>query len=166
MAEKEEIIAEKFDYSGIFHFSEYYAFAHKWLKNEDYDVVEEKYSENVSGNSRSIYIEWKATKQVSDYFKIEIKMKFDLKDLVDVEVEIDGKKKKMHKGRVAMDMKGNLVKDPESKWEGTAFNRFLREIYNKYIIPSRLEGIKIKIRADTRSFKEELKAYLELLGKR
>jgi len=166
MAEKEEVIKEKFDYSGIFDFSEFYSFAHSWLKDEDYNVMEEKYSENVSGNSRAIYIEWKATKQFSDYFKVEIKIKFDIKGLIDVEVETDGKKKKMNKGKISFETKGNMLKDPESKWEGSAFYRFLREVYNKYIIPSRIDDVKNRIRDDTRDFGEELKAYLELLGKR
>jgi len=166
MAEKEEIVEEKFEYSGVFHFTEFYSFAHKWLKNEDYGIVEERYNENVSGNSRSVYIEWKASKQISDYFKIELKMKIDIRELVDVEVEMDGKKKKMHKGKISMGIKGNLIRDPESKWDGSALNRFLREIYNKYVIPSRIDGVKGKIMADVKDFKEELKAYLELLGKR
>ena len=66
-----------------------------------------------------------------------MKVEFEVKELVDVEVEIDGKKKKMNKGKVSVDIKGDLVKDPESKWDVTPFYRFLRDLYGKYIIPGR-----------------------------
>lgn len=166
MAEKEEVIKEKVEHSGIFNFSEFYSFAHRWLKEEDYGVAEEKYTEKVSGNARDIYFEWKASKQLSDYFKIEIKMKFDISDLVDVEVEIDGKKKKMHKGKVGLEIKGTLVRDPDSKWDTSPFYRFLRDVYNKYLVPKRVENISMKVQSDVKDFKEELKAFLELLGRR
>lgn len=166
MAEKEEIIKEKISHSGVFNFSDFYKYAHSWLNEEDYGVAEEKYSEKVSGNSRDITIEWKATKQVSDYLKMGWKIEFDVEGLTDVEVEIDGKKKKMNKGKVTVDIKAALFKDPESKWESSPFNRFLRDVYNKYIIPKRLENVQDRIITDVQDFKEELKAFLELTGKR
>ena len=116
MVEKEEVIKEKITHSGVFNFSEFYSYAHSWLKEEDYGVAEEKYNEKVSGNSRDITIEWKASKEVSDYFKVSIKVEFQIEGLVDVEVEVDGKKKKTNKGKVTVDIKAALLKDPESKW--------------------------------------------------
>ncbi len=166
MADKEQLIKEKVEHSGLLDFPGFYGYAHSWLKEEDYGVVEEKYSEKVSGNAREITIEWRATKILSDYLKVEMQIEFEVKDLVDVEVEIDGKKKKMNKGKVSAKIMGNLIKDPESKWESSAFYRFLRDWYSKYIIPGRIEKVEDKIESDVRDFKEQLKAYLELSGKR
>ena len=61
MAEKEQVLKEKLEHSGLWDFKGFYSFAHSWLKEEDYDVEEGKYSEKVSGNSRDINFEWKAT---------------------------------------------------------------------------------------------------------
>lgn len=166
MAEKEKIIKEKADYLGIFDFKGFYSFAHKWLKNENYSVVEEKYSEKVAGNSKDITIEWVASKRLSDYFKIEIKIKFDITDLTDVEIDIDNKKKKSHKGKVAVEITGTLVRDPDSKWDESPMWRFWRDTYNKYVIPKRVLDTQFKIEDDVKDFKEQLKAYLELSGKR
>ena len=77
MAEKKQIIREKMEHSGVFDFKGAYSFAHSCLRNEDYDVTEEKYSETVSGNARNILFKWVATKTLSDYFKREIKIDFD-----------------------------------------------------------------------------------------
>ncbi len=167
MAEKDRIIKEKVEHFGLFDFKGFYGYAHSWLDDEEgYGVTEEKYSEKVSGNSRDITIEWKATKKLSDYFKIEIKIEFEVKDLTDVEVEIDGKKRKMNKGKVKVEITGNLVKDPESKWDTSPGTRFLRDIYNKYIVPKRIESMEERVESNVKDFKEELKAFLELTGKR
>jgi hypothetical protein len=166
MAEKEEIIKEKMAHSGVFGFSDFYKYAHSWLKDEDYGVAEEKYTEKVSGNERDISIEWKVTKQISDYLKTGWKIEFEVEKLTDVEVEIDGKKKKMNKGKVNIEIKAAIFKDPESKWESSPFNRFLRDIYNKYIIPKRLEDVEQRVISDVQEYKDALKSFLELTGKR
>src|SRR3972149_7754904 len=106
MVEKDQIIKEKLDHAGIFNFSELYTFMHMWLKDNLYGVNEEKYSEKVSGAARDISFEWKATRKMSDYFKIEHTIKVEIAGLTEVEVEIDGKKKKMNRGKIAMEIKG------------------------------------------------------------
>ena len=166
MSEKDRIIEEKISHSGIFDFKSFYSYAHDWFKEEGYGVVEEKYSEKVSGNSRDITIEWMATKKLSDYFKIEIKIEFEINGLTDVEVEIDKQRKKMNKGKINAKISGVLVKDPESKWDKTPFNRFLRDVYNKYVIPGRVENMENIIKRSIINFKEEIKAFLELTGRR
>lgn len=167
MVAKDQIIKEKLDHSGIFSFPDLYSYMHTWLKDNLYGVNEEKYGEKVSGTSRDIGFEWKATREISDYFKIEHTIKVDVIGLVDVEVEIDGKKKRMNKGKIAMEIKGVLVKDPKNTWDETKpFYKFLREAYDKYIIPSRILAMENKVEGDVRSFKDEVKAFLELSGKR
>ncbi len=166
MTELDLLIVEKVDFSGIFDFSGFYFFAHTWFKDEGYGVDETKYSEKVSGNSKDIIIEWRVTKTLSDYFKITYKIKFIVEKLTDVEVEIDGKKKNMNKGKIEVEVKGALMRDPESKWDKTPMMRMWRDIYSKYIIPGRIDQWRNEVRDDAQRFKEELKAYLELIGKR
>ena len=167
MVEKDQIIKEKLDHSGIFDFGDLYSFMHNWFKDNIYGVNEERYSEKISGAARDISFEWKVTKWISDYFKIEHTVRIDVIGLTDVEVEIDGKKKKMNKGKFAMEIKGVLIKDPKNSWDETSpVYKFLRESYDKYIIPGRVRGVEDKIENDVRAFKDEVKAYLELTGKR
>jgi len=167
MTEKERILKEKVEHSGLFDFPALYSFAHAWwIQDDEYGVNEDKYSEKVSGDKKDIIIEWKITKDVSDYFKNEIKIKFEIFGLTDVEVETNGSKKKMNKGKIIIDISGTLLKDKEGKWETSAFNRFFRDVYNKYIIPARVDAIAEELAEDVRNFKEEIKAFLDLSGKR
>lgn len=166
MADKEQIIKEKVEHAGLMDFAGLYSYAHNWFKEEGYSVDETKYSEKSDGTKRGIDIEWKITKTLSDYFKFDNKLKFEVTDLTDVEVEIDGKKKKMNQGKVTMEITGNLIKDPDSKWQTTPFNRFIRDVYNKYVIPGRTHDMRGLLTSDIQKFKETMKAYLELLGRR
>jgi len=166
MTDKDVVIKEKVEHSGLFDFGGFYSFAHSWFKEEKYGVDEVKYSEKAEGDKRSIDIQWRVTRTLSDYFKIEHKVVFEIKDLVEVEVEIDGNKKKMNKGRVKVEITGALVKDPDSKWDKSPFSRFMRDVYNKYVIPSRVNDMRFKVSGDVQNFKEELKAFLELVGRR
>lgn len=166
MSEKDEIIKEKLEYGGLFKFSELYEQAHTWFNEEGYGVVEDKYAEKISGNSKEIDVEWKCTKQISDYFKIDSKVKFEIKNLVDVEVEVDGKKKKMQQGKVKIELKGNLIKDVASEWDKSPSWRFMRDVYNKYIVPQRIDSMEDKVKGDIKDFKDEMKEYLDLSGKR
>lgn len=166
MVEKEEIIREKLEHSGIFDFKGFYSYAHSWLKEERYGVVEEKYSEKVSGNTRDISVQWAGSKMLSDYFKVEIEVKFDVSKLSDVEVEIDGERKKSNKGKISIEIKGVLVLDPKGKWDNSEFWRFMRDVYNKYVVPARVENKRDGIKKTVKNLKEELKSFLELSGRR
>jgi len=166
MAEKELTIKEKVEYTGLFDFPALYSFSHSWFKEAEYGVNEEKYIEKIKENKKNIDIEWKATKDVSDYFKFEHKIRFEISRLVEVEVEIDGKKKKINQGKLRLEISGTLIRDKDSKWDSSPFSRFMRDVYNKFIIPSRVNEVKKEISNDVRNFKEEIKAFLELTGRR
>ncbi len=167
MVDKKEVIKEKVDNTGIFNFRDFYGLAYNWLKErENYGVIEDKYSESLSGNSKTIEIVWKATKDLSDYFKIEIEVKMKVSNLTDVEVEIDGKTKRTNRGNINVEIKGILVRDAESRWDVAPFYRFLRDVYDKYVIPHRIKDFEQKVITDIIIFKEELKAFFEIEGKR
>ncbi|MSS75041.1 hypothetical protein EXS73_02410 [Candidatus Pacearchaeota archaeon] len=166
MAEKDLLIKEKLEHTGLFSFDDFYAFAYTWFKDESYGVTEEKYSEKHSGGAKEITVEWKCAKGMSDYFKIEIGVKFETRGLTDVEVESDGKKKKTNKGTVSVEIKGALIQDPSSKWNESPTYTFMRELYAKYLIPGRVDTMEDAVKGNVRDFKEKLKIFLESTGRR
>jgi hypothetical protein len=165
MPEKELVYEEELEHNGLVDFSAFYSFCHNSLKESGYSVVEEEYSEKVTGNSRDIGFKWKAGKKVGDYYKIEHAIKFDVGGLVDVEVEIDGKKKKMNKGKVKFKIKTTFIKDISGLWEGEGwFKKVARGIYDKYIIGDRTDTAESNGKDDAKKFKEEAKKFLEHSG--
>jgi hypothetical protein len=167
MAEEQIIFAGKLKHSGLFDFKELYKFAFNFLKeNKEYLMMEKTYSEKVTGETKEIEIKWEGFRKISDYFKLIIKPEWRIVAFTTVEVEKDGKKVKMNKGDLEIAVKGILVRDWDNKWETGAFVKFLRSIYDKYIIKNRINELEDKIFGDSDEFLAQVKAFLVVESKR
>ncbi|MAG78861.1 hypothetical protein CMI40_00605 [Candidatus Pacearchaeota archaeon] len=167
MAEEETIFSSNIKYGGIFPFSDFYNFCYSWLTEETgLDISEDKYEEKLSGDSKNIEIKWTGEKKVTDYFKFEFKITFKIGALKKVEINKEGKKIETNKGSIKISVKGNLIRDYEGKFKTTAFKEFLRSIYEKWVISSRIEQFQEKISEEGNEFVSQAKAYLDLEGKR
>lgn len=167
MSEKDKITKEKLFYKGIVNLSEAYEYAYSFLREgEEYGITEEYYSEKISGESKDVEIKWVATKKVTDYFKINLDIKWKVLGMKNIEVEIDGKKKEMNKvSELSIDIKGVLEKDYNSKWESNPTHKFFKEMYHKYVIPQRTEKKENDVIEMVQKFKDEMKAFLDLTGR-
>lgn len=168
MAEKDKIFSSKIKYDGIFSFKDFYKFCYDWLNEETgIGISEDKYKEKLSGESKNIDVEWSGVRTLSDYFKFEIKVTFSLIGLSKIEAtNSEGKKIKTNKGSIEVGVKGTLVRDPQGKFEKSAFMKFLRGVYEKMIISSRIEEMEGKVVGDCDDFLSQAKAYLDLEGKK
>jgi hypothetical protein len=167
MAEKEEIFSSKIKYEGLFDFKEFYRFCYQWLAEEmQLDIVEDKYAEKISGDSKGIKIEWTGSRKITDYFKYNVKINFEILNLTSVEVTQNGRKTKMNNGSIEVKAKGTLIRDYEGKFEKTASQKFMRSIYEKWVISSRVEQFETKLISDCNEFLAQTKAFLDLEGRK
>jgi hypothetical protein len=167
MAEKDKVFSSKIKYNGIVDFAAFYKFCYDWLKEETgISVSENKYAEKLSGDSKSITVEWSGGREMSDYFKFELKVSFNVSGLTNVEITDGNKKIKTNKGSIEVGVSGTLVRDYKGKFEKTAFQKMLRGIYEKFVIPERIEQFQGKINSDCDEFLSQTKAYLDLEGKK
>lgn len=167
MSESETIFSSKVKYNGIFPFSDFYRFCYDYLTDElGLDISEEGYSEKLSGDSKNIDIKWTGIRKVTDYFQFKIKISFRILGLTNVEMVQNGVKIKSNKGGAEIKIKGNLVRDYQGKFEINAFQKFLRSIYEKWVIPSRIEEYEGKLAGDCDEFLAQAKAFLDLEGKK
>lgn len=167
MAEEETIFSSKISYNGIFSFKDFYKFCYEWLNEESgIGITEDKYSEKLSGDSKEISVGWSGEKVMTDFFKLEIRVNIDVKNLTKAEINKDGVKLDMNKGSITVGIKGTLVRDYNGKFETTAFKKFLRGIYEKWVVPSAVEHNEDKIIGMCDEFLSQAKAYLDLEGKK
>ena len=167
MAEKDIIFSSKIKYTGIFDFAEFYKFCYNCLTGEtELLLSEKKYVEKLSGDSKNIDIEWDGFRKITDYFQFDAKVIFRILGLTKVEITEGGKKVNTNKGSVEISIKGILTKDYKGKFETNAFNKFLRSIYEKWVITGRIDQMEDKIISDCDEFLGQAKAYLDLEGKR
>jgi hypothetical protein len=166
--EKETVFSSKVKSSGLLSFKDFYKFCYEWLTDETgLDIAETKYKEKLSGNSKDIEIDWVGEDKITDYFKFEIKVSFVIKHLTDVEVQQPNNTKiKTNKGDIEINVKGNLIRDYDGKFEKNSTQKFLRGVYEKYVIASRIKQFEAKLAEECGEFLEQAKAYLDLEGKK
>ena len=167
MAEKDPLFKTKVKHTGFFDFRETYRILYEWLVDQGYDVNEKNYKEAIgAGGAKEIEVDWEATRKVSDYFRFIIKAYWHVMGMSSVDVEIDGVKQKMNKGQFEIEVKSILEKDYENKWENAPFWKFLRTLYDKYLIKERTEQYEGKLIGEMEEFVAQCKSFLALTGKR
>jgi hypothetical protein len=162
MAEKNTVFKEAIKHKGYWNFADLYGFCFDFLKDEGYTIKEKAYTEKIGGAGKEIIIEWDCSKKVTDYFKNHIKVDWHILGMKDTEVERDGKKENTNKGEVKITIEGMLEKDYEDKWENKALWKFLRGIYEKYVIRTTIDQYEDRLIDVTVKFVGELKAFLQL----
>ena len=160
MGESSTVYEQTVKKKGYWNFSDLYQFCFNWLKDHNLSVEENEYTEKDSG-VKEIQIKWTAKKKINDYFKNQIKIEWHIIAMSDAEIERGGKKQKTNKGDLKIKIKATLESDYENRWENKPFNKFIRAIYDNYIIKStkddyedRLEEIAVKFAGDLKSFLE------------
>ncbi|MEM0465316.1 MAG: hypothetical protein QXW97_01285 [Candidatus Pacearchaeota archaeon] len=166
MVERDVVYRSKIKHSGIFSFSELYEFLYDWISEDGYRINEKKYSEKISGETKTIEIQWEADKKISDYFKFSIKLDWTISGLKKVEVKKEDRKVTMNSGSIEIKYQATLLKDYESRWENHPFWKFWRGVYDKYIIRSRIDEYEEKISQEVLEIVQQTKAFLALETKR
>lgn len=168
MPEEEVKFSGSMKYTGIFSFRDFYKFCYDWLNEETGldQFAEEKYEEKIIGEAKDVEIKWVGSKKFTDYFKFEITVKLTIRRLTTVEVMQNNTKVKANSGELKATVKGVLIRDYEQKFERDAFRKFLRSIYEKWIIKSRIDQFEDKVMEECDEFLAQAKAYLDLEGKR
>jgi hypothetical protein len=166
MVEKDKVFSGKLKHTGIFSFSELYEFIYDAIKSENYVLKEKKYSEKILGESKTIEIDWESDKKVSDYFRFQIKLVWLITGLKKVEVKKEDQKVTMNSGAVEIKYAATIIKDYESRWEGQPFWKFLRGVYDRYIIRPRIDYYEDKVEDELRDLVSNIKAFLALEAKK
>jgi len=162
MAQKKEIYKEKLAQVGYWNYTEVYNMLYNWLKDHGYNLQEYNYKEKLSGGGKEIMIGWDATRKVTDYFQYKISLDWHILGMKDAEVEIDGKKEKTNKGELEIVFKGTIIKDYESRWEDKPIHKFLRGVYENYIIRTTIDEYEADIEDETKNLISDLKAFLRI----
>ena len=166
MVESDKIAESKIKHDGIFDFKEVYRFIYAQATDLEYEIEEKVYSEKNGPKGKEIEIHWIAKRKISDYFRFKIKVDWLILGMTDVDVVKDGVKLKMNKALLEIKFIVYLEKDYEERWSTTAFLKFLRGVYDNYIIRGRVLDYEFKLVEEMNQITEQLKAFLTLEAKR
>ena len=162
MSQKKEVYTEKLKQTGHWKYTDVYNLAFNWLKDSSYNLKEDLYNEKLSANGKEIIIKWTAEKKVTDYFKYKISLDWHILGMKDAEVEINGKKVNTNKGEIEIKFKGEIIKDYEKRWEDKPAWKFLRGIYEKYIIRTTIDEYEGDLEDDVKDMVKDIKAFLNI----
>lgn len=166
MAEKDKIFSGKVKYTGIWSFKDVYRYVYDWFIDNDYDLSETLYSEKIKPEGKEVEVKWEAERKISDYFKFQIKAEWRIVGMTEVEVQKEGVRIKMNKGNLEIKFSATLIKDYESRWEDTAFLKFLRGVYDRYLIRGRITQYETKLFGEVDEVIAETKSFLAIEGKK
>ena len=164
MSEKDSIYKGRIIQKGIFNFKDVYEFLYNYLTDENYDISETKYVEKLEGSTKNLEIIWNATKEVSDYFKFEITATWSVLGLKKVKVKKDDQEIIMDSGSIEIKFTASIVKDYENRWENNPPLKFIRGMYDRYIIRSRIDSYEVKIWEEINELVAQTKSFLAIEG--
>lgn len=118
-------------YNGLFDFDGLYAAVVDWAKNYGYMWLETKYKHKVpspAGAEQELI--WEMTKNVTDYRREKIVFDIHIWDLLEVEVDSNGRKKSLSNARIHIVIDGKFEMDWQKRFTGR-FGEKLGELYRK-----------------------------------
>jgi hypothetical protein len=153
---------------GFFVFKDFYQFCYDWLTEQTGigNLSEAGYSEKIVSDSKNIDIEWKGSKKITDYFRGVYGIKFKIMGMKDAEAQKGDMKISGNKGEVKISVKGILERDWQGKFEESGFQKFIRSIYEKWVIPQRVDKMEDVVVGDCDEFVSQAKAFLSLEGQK
>lgn len=163
MAEKKIVIEkQELKYEGLFDLKKLFYMIDQWIREHGYDRYEKRNDEIVTENGKEVFLELEPWKRLSDYAKAYLKVKMNFKDLQEVEVEHDGIKETLLRGKCHFIFQARIETDYENKWESDPLYQFIRTFVDKFMHKSQTQDFEAENAADCKALREEIKAYLNL----
>ena len=163
MSESRLVIDEKkIGYKGLINVKGLYREAKEFLDSNAYDSFESYNEEQVYEDGKQIILHLDGEKKLSDYAKIQWKTKFFFENLEDVDVEKEGKKLNISKGKVKLETSVFVVTDYDKSFSQNAFQYFLRIVIDKFIFKNYLNRSMDTAKKHYAKYEEKLKKYLNM----
>jgi hypothetical protein len=152
-------------HKGIFDFNGIINEIGSWFNKHKYDWYQKGHSQKPTPDGGYFEGEWVAEKEVTEYVKFKISVLIWLRGLQDIAIEKDGKTIKMNKGNIEITFNASMVKDyagtfRNKKGEETEFLKFVRELYEKYVIKSKLSDFEDKVEDEGKDLIEHIRKHL------
>jgi len=163
MAEVKTLIDGKsLSYEGVFSIKDLYKTIDTWFKDRGYDKQEVKNWEDVSENEKQIVLEIIPYKKVSDYARIDIRVFMIFSRLSEIDIERNGIRSKMNKGRAEFYFDAYVVTDYENKWQTRPIFFFIKNIIEKFIYRAYTTNYDSEAIRDCTDIENEIRSFLNM----
>lgn len=153
---------EVIKYEGLFEAKEVIGVIKQWAKDKGYVYLEISHIETTKPEGKYVEINGMCFKKLTDYTKSLMRLRVQFNDYKDVVIDQDGKKKKMHEGKVAISTTGFIETDYEGRWESKPHFYFMRILWHKYVYSPLISGHETQIKEDVTMLRNNVKSFLNL----
>lgn len=136
MVDKEEKLPRiTLQYTGLFDFDGLFAAIIDWAKNYGFMWHEWEYKHKVpSPRGAETEHKWILNKNISEYIRYDILITVHVWDMLEVEVEVDGKKKSLTNARIYVWLDTTVLFDWQEKFKkGGVVGQKLGKLYNQWM---------------------------------
>ena len=153
---------EEIQYEGLFDLKGLYRMVDKWFADRGFDKTELKNYEEVYEDGRQVTLEMIPYKKITDYVKMEVRIRGYFTQLQDVQVEKNGVVLNLVKGKASLLFDAYMTTDYENTWETRAVFHFFRTLFDKFIYKQYTEASEGTIAQHCRDVMYETKSFLNM----
>jgi hypothetical protein len=150
----------KFTYEGLCNAPETFALIQEWFNDKGYDWVEKKNQEITTSEGKQLHMVLEPYKNISDYYKLVIKITLNFINLKSLEVEFDGKTIQSQRSTIRMMIDAYVVSDRKQQWHDKPIYWLLSQVLEKYFFKNHFRKAEIWLRSDVDDLMDKFKDYL------
>lgn len=133
----ERILFHKIERSGIYDMNHLYKNMRDWFTENNYRYTEKENTTYVKDKGVELKMTMVGEREVTDYFKFEIEVKFLVIEMQKVKV----KDKDLDKGKLHAFVKATIYYDYRHIWDRNKFSKLLKFVYNNFIIKKQIDDV-------------------------
>lgn len=136
-ADPMKIMFHRIERAGIFDMVHLYKQMREWFADNKYTYTEKENTTKVKDKGIEIKLKMVGEREVTDYFKFEVDVRFLVVEVQKVKM----KDKELDKGILSAFIRANLHFDYRHIWAKNKLAKLLRFIYNNFIIKRKIDDV-------------------------
>lgn len=150
----------KLSFVGMFDENSLFKSLYGFLMSRNYFVIIKEQTEAIRPSGRIMEYEWQAFRDITFYVKYMIGVEFKIARGAEVLAEERGSKKSRLNAEMEIRIKSAMMKNYNNTFPNTKFGKYLRELYEKYIMKDELKKWEDKLEEESLEFMREVKRLL------
>ncbi|NJL44170.1 MAG: hypothetical protein HC945_02550 [Nitrosarchaeum sp.] len=156
------IDGKDFSYQGYFEIQKFYRMIDTYFKDRHWNKKENKNFEQVTKDGRQITLELAPYRSADDYTKQEIIIFMVISGIRDVEIEVDGHKRKVQSASIYANLTALLTTDRQGYWEGKPVQYFFHIFVDKFIRKHYNQAAALECVKTCNELQDQMKSFLNM----
>lgn len=147
-------------FDGLFDFADLMSTVKEFYMTYGFGWFESQHNEIVKEAGKDLFLHTDHRRELSDYAKSRIVMFITVRNLTDVEIEKDGRKMVVNKGKITFEFEAYIQSDYMGRFERKPWMYFYRAMMEKFIGVREMHRYKTLVREDLDTILKEINGYL------